>query len=152
MTRFFALHYLLPFVVAFLVVLHIFYLHRYGSTNPLGLSSATYKVSFHYYYRVKDLFVYFAYLFIFFLFTLQYGYIFMDAENFIPANVLVTPVHIQPEWYFLFAYAILRSVPNKLGGVVALLCSVCILFLFAIKSSKFIFCGCMFSPVLRFIF
>lgn len=97
LTRFFALHYLLPFVVVFLVVLHIFYLHRYGSSNPLGVSSASYKVSFHYYYSVKDLFVFSAYLFIFFLFTLQYGYVFMDAENFIPANVLVTPVHIQPE-------------------------------------------------------
>jgi len=97
LTRFFALHYLLPFVVVFLVVLHIFYLHRYGRSNPLGVSSASYKVSFHYYYSVKDLFVFFAYLFIFFLFTLQYGYVFMDAENFIPANVLVTPVHIQPE-------------------------------------------------------
>lgn len=97
LTRFFALHYLLPFVVVFLVVLHIFYLHRYGRSNPLGVVSASYKVSFHYYYSVKDLFVYFAFLFVFFLFTLQYGYVFIDAENFIPANVLVTPAHIQPE-------------------------------------------------------
>jgi len=97
LTRFFALHYLLPFIVVVLVVLHIFYLHLYGSSNPLGVSSNSYKVSFHYYYSVKDLFVYVVFLFIFFIVTLKYGYVFIDAENFIPANPLVTPTHIQPE-------------------------------------------------------
>jgi ubiquinol-cytochrome c reductase cytochrome b subunit len=81
------------------------------------VSSRTNKVPFHYYYAVKDLYVYFVFMFIFIVVTLKYGYNLIDAENWIPANPLVTPTHIQPEWYFLFAYAILRSIPNKLGGV-----------------------------------
>jgi ubiquinol-cytochrome c reductase cytochrome b subunit len=85
-------------------------------------------------------------------FTLKYGYSFIDAENFIPANPLVTPVHIQPEWYFLFAYAILRSIPNKLGGVVGLVLSVMFLFLFSISRSNHFFSGSQFSPFSRFVF
>lgn len=152
LTRFFALHYLLPFVVTALVILHIFYLHVYGSSNPLGVSSNTNKVSFHYYYSVKDLYVYFVFLFIFMFFTLKYGYSFIDAENFIPANPLVTPTHIQPEWYFLFAYAILRSIPNKLGGVLGLVLAVMVLFLFRISSSKLLFSGTIYSPLARLVF
>ena len=152
LTRFFALHYLLPFVIVGLVVVHIFYLHINGSSNPLGLSSNTNKVSFHYYYSVKDLFVYFVFFFIFMIFTLKYGYSFIDAENFIPANPLVTPNHIQPEWYFLFAYAILRSIPNKLGGVVGLVAAVIFLFVFSVFSSNHLFCGSFYSPLSRFIF
>ena len=152
LTRFFALHYLLPFVITALVIIHIFFLHQNGRSNPLGISSASYKVRFHYYYCVKDLFVYFLVLFIFIVFTLKYGYVFMDAENWIPANPLVTPNHIQPEWYFLFAYAILRSIPNKLGGVVGLVISLVVLFFFSIGRSKLFFSGVMFSPISRFIF
>lgn len=152
LTRFFALHYLLPFVIVFLVVLHIFFLHLYGSSNPLGVSSITTKVSFHYYYTVKDVYVFFVFFFVFLVFTLKYGYSFIDAENFIPANPLVTPTHIQPEWYFLFAYAILRSIPNKLGGVVGLVLAVAFLFLFSLGGRKFLFAGFHFSPVSRFVF
>jgi len=152
LTRFFTLHYLLPFVVTALVILHIFYLHEYGSSNPLGVSSNTNKVSFHYYYSVKDLYVYFVFMFVFMFFTLKFGYSFIDAENFIPANPLVTPTHIQPEWYFLFAYAILRSIPNKLGGVVGLLLAVLVLFLFRVSSTNLLFSGMMYSPLARFTF
>ena len=152
LTRFFALHYLLPFVVVALVVLHLFYLHLYGSSNPLGVTSNSNKVPFHYYYSVKDTFVFLLFFFIFIVFTLKYGYVFIDAENFIPANPLVTPTHIQPEWYFLFAYAILRSIPSKLGGVLALLFSVLFLFLFTFSSSKLLFRGFNFSPFARFLF
>nr|UBX38537.1 cytochrome b [Brachionus calyciflorus] len=155
LTRFFALHYLLPFVVTALVILHIFYLHLYGSSNPLGVSSNTNKVSFHYYYSVKDLYVYFVFFFIFMFFTLMYGYSFMDAENFIPANPLVTPTHIQPEWYFLFAYAILRSIPNKLGGVFSFSISsysIPFLFLFSVSSTQLLFLGTIYSPLARLTF
>lgn len=152
LTRFYALHYLLPFVVTAIVILHIFFLHLYGSSNPLGVSSAVTKVSFHYYYSVKDLYVYFVFLFIFLFVTLKYGYRLMDAENFIPANPLVTPAHIQPEWYFLFAYAILRSIPDKLGGVVGLLLAVCLLFVFSFGSTKFLFSGFNYSPLARFFY
>lgn len=152
LTRFFALHYLLPFVIVFLVVLHIFFLHLYGRSNPLGVTSTTTKVSFHYYYSVKDVFYFFVVMFLFVVFTLMFGYSFMDAENFIPANALVTPTHIQPEWYFLFAYAILRSIPNKLGGVVGLVAAVVFLFAFSIGSKKLLFAGFNFSPIARLIF
>lgn len=152
LTRFFALHYLLPFVVSFLVILHLFYLHLEGRSNPLGVRSNTNKVAFHYYYSVKDLYVYFVFMFVFMVFTLKYGYIFIDAENFIPANPLVTPNHIQPEWYFLFAYAILRSIPDKLGGVLGLVISILVLFLISVHSSKLLFRGVIYSPFRRFMF
>lgn len=97
LTRFFALHYLLPFVVLALVVLHIFFLHLHGSSNPLGISSRTRKVPFHYYFTVKDGYVMFVVIFIFLFVTLGFGYNLIDAENFLPANPLVTPIHIQPE-------------------------------------------------------
>jgi ubiquinol-cytochrome c reductase cytochrome b subunit len=86
------------------------------------------------------------------VFTLKYGYVFIDAENWIPANALVTPNHIQPEWYFLFAYAILRSIPNKLGGVVGLLLAVLILFGFSFGGKSLCFSGFIYSPISRFIF
>jgi ubiquinol-cytochrome c reductase cytochrome b subunit len=152
LTRFFALHYLLPFVVSALAVVHIFYLHLYGRSNPLGVSSATNKVPFHYYFSVKDLYVFFVFFFVFLVVTLKFGYNLIDAENFIPANPLVTPTHIQPEWYFLFAYAILRSIPNKLGGVLGLVLAVMFLFVFTISSTSLIFRGINYSPVARFVF
>ena len=152
LTRFYALHYLIPFLVSALVGLHLFFLHAYGRTNPLGVTSNTNKVPFHYYYTVKDTLVFFIFFFVFIVFTLKYGYVFIDAENFIPANALVTPTHIQPEWYFLFAYAILRSIPNKLGGVLALLLSVLFLFMFSVSSKKVLFRGFNFSPVARLVF
>ena len=152
LTRFFALHYLLPFVISALVILHLFFLHLNGSTNPLGITSNTNKVSFHYYYSVKDLYVYTLFLFVFLVVTLVYGYNLIDAENWIPANSLVTPTHIQPEWYFLFAYAILRSIPNKLGGVLGLVAAVLVLFLFTICSKSLLFSGFNFSPLARLLF
>ncbi len=152
LTRFFALHYLLPFVVTGLVILHIFFLHLNGRSNPLGVSSNTNKVPFHYYFRVKDLYVYFVFIFVFLFVTLNNGYNLIDAENWIPANALVTPTHIQPEWYFLFAYAILRSIPNKLGGVLGLVLAVIVLFAFSISSKNLIFRGFNYSPFGRFTF
>jgi len=95
---------------------------------------------------------FFCFFFVFLVFTLNWGYSFMDSENFIPANVLVTPIHIQPEWYFLFAYAILRCIPNKLGGVFGLLFAILILFLFCIQTNKLLFVGFFMSPLARFYF
>jgi ubiquinol-cytochrome c reductase cytochrome b subunit len=100
---------------------------------------------------VKDTLYFVVFFFGLLFFSLTTGYYFMDAENFIPANPLVTPVHIQPEWYFLFAYAILRSIPNKLGGVAALLASILVLFLFPIVSRTTL-PGVVFSPSLRVLF
>ncbi len=151
LVRFFALHYLLPFVVSALVVLHIFFLHSEGRRNPMGVRRNTYKVAFHYRFRVKDSLYFLGYLWILILISLTLGYSFIDAENFIPANPLVTPAHIQPEWYFLFAYAILRSIPNKLGGVVGLLLAILVFFVYPFITST-IAGGIVFSPLGRVVF
>nr|AXA45378.1 cytochrome b [Inquisitor sp. MNHN IM 2013-18505] len=129
LTRFFALHFLLPFAIAGLAIFHMLYLHESGSNNPLGLNSDGEKIPFHSYYTFKDLVGFIVVLFLLSMLALFTPQLLTDPENFIPANPLVTPVHIQPEWYFLFAYAILRSIPNKLGGVIALAGSVLILFI-----------------------
>lgn len=130
LTRFYMLHFILPFVILFLVVLHIFYLHRTGRNNPVGINSSTFKLPFHYYYSSKDVLGFLVYFFSLLFVTFVLGYNLIDAENFLPANPLSTPTHIQPEWYFLFAYRILRSIPNKLGGVIGLVGSILVLFVF----------------------
>nr|YP_010954587.1 cytochrome b [Fluvitrygon signifer]WMW14049.1 cytochrome b [Fluvitrygon signifer] len=129
LTRFFAFHFLLPFIIAALTMVHLLFLHETGSNNPIGLDSNMDKIPFHPYYSYKDLLGFFILLLILTLLTLFLPNLLGDAENFIPANPLVTPPHIKPEWYFLFAYAILRSIPNKLGGVLALAFSILILLL-----------------------
>ena len=127
LTRFFSLHFLIPFVVAAMRGVHLLFLHQTGRRNPLGVNRNFDKLKFHPYFTTKDLFGFFALLLFLSLVSLIRPWILGDPENFIPANPLVTPVHIQPEWYFLIAYAILRSIPNKLGGVVALVLSIAIL-------------------------
>nr|YP_001974539.1 cytochrome b [Metaperipatus inae]ABQ95570.1 cytochrome b [Metaperipatus inae] len=128
LTRFFSLHFILPFVISALVMVHLLFLHTTGSSNPIGLESDLDKISFHPYFSIKDLFGLMMMIFILMLMVLLNPFIMSDPENFIPANPLMTPIHIKPEWYFLFAYAILRSIPNKLGGVVSLVMSISILF------------------------
>nr|AYP57969.1 cytochrome b [Laticilla burnesii] len=129
LTRFFAIHFLLPFVIAGLTLVHLTLLHETGSNNPLGIPSDCDKIPFHPYYTTKD-FLGFALMFIpLATLALFAPNLLGDPENFTPANPLATPPHIKPEWYFLFAYAILRSIPNKLGGVLALAASVLVLFL-----------------------
>lgn len=128
LTRFFAFHFILPFIILFTVIFHLFFLHETGSNNPIGISRSCDKITFHPYYRIKDIYG-FGFFFIFFiLICLLIPYIFMDVENFINSDPLVTPVHIQPEWYFLFAYTVLRSIPNRVGGVIALIISVIVLY------------------------
>nr|ABB54868.1 cytochrome b [Trachinus radiatus] len=127
LTRFFAFHFLFPFVVAGATVLHLLFLHEGGSNNPLGLTSNVDKVSFHPYYSLKDYLGFAVLLLALLSLALFSPNLLGDPDNFTPANPLVTPPHIKPEWYFLFAYAILRSIPNKLGGVLALLASILIL-------------------------
>nr|ADZ28652.1 cytochrome b [Prinia atrogularis] len=129
LTRFFAIHFLLPFVIVGLTLVHLTLLHETGSNNPLGIPSDCDKIPFHPYYSTKDI-VGFALMFIpLASLALFAPNMLGDPENFTPANPLATPPHIKPEWYFLFAYAILRSIPNKLGGVLALAASVLVLFL-----------------------
>nr|YP_001742095.1 cytochrome b [Suberites domuncula]CAM84210.1 cytochrome b [Suberites domuncula] len=127
--RFFSFHYLFPFLLVGLALVHMIGLHEEGSDNPTGLKSEVDKVAFHYSYSLKDLYGFLVYALILSILAFLFPYTLGDAENYKEANPLVTPVHIKPEWYFLFAYAILRSVPNKLGGVVALVSSIVVLFI-----------------------
>nr|YP_001798504.1 cytochrome b [Friesea antarctica]ABS57602.1 cytochrome b [Friesea antarctica] len=129
LTRFFTFHFLIPFMIVGAVMVHLLFLHQTGSNNPMGLNANFNKIPFHPYYSFKDLMGLIFMLWTLFLICLMFPYSLGDVENFIPANPLVTPIHIQPEWYFLFAYAILRSIPNKLGGVICLVLSIAILFI-----------------------
>nr|YP_009142304.1 cytochrome b [Sclerotia substriata]AKG95433.1 cytochrome b [Sclerotia substriata] len=136
LTRFFALHFVLPFIIAALVMIHLLFLHQTGSFNPLGTTNNIDKVKFHPYFTSKDLMGFMVTLMIFTLFILMYPYMMGDPDNFSPADPLVTPAHIKPEWYFLFAYAILRSIPNKLGGVIALFLSILVLIIMPMFKKK----------------
>nr|YP_009685854.1 cytochrome b [Aphyosemion australe]QDV92635.1 cytochrome b [Aphyosemion australe] len=129
LTRFFTFHFLLPFVVLAATMVHLIFLHETGSNNPAGINSDADKISFHPYFSYKDLVGFAILITMLMTISLFSPNLLGDPENFTPANPLVTPPHIKPEWYFLFAYAILRSIPNKLGGVVALLASILILIL-----------------------
>lgn len=151
LTRFFTFHFLLPFIVAGATIVHLLFLHQTGSNNPLGINSDLDKIPFHPYFSFKDIVGFVVILAFLILLSLLDPYLLGDPDNFIPANPLVTPVHIQPEWYFLFAYAILRSIPNKLGGVIALVLSIAILFIVPfINKSKFR--GFTFYPLTQTLF
>nr|QCS26755.1 cytochrome b [Pachyhynobius shangchengensis] len=127
LTRFFAFHFLFPFLIVGVSILHLLFLHETGSNNPMGVYSSMDKLPFHPYFSYKDALGFLIMLLILILLSLLSPNLLGDPDNFTPANPLITPPHIQPEWYFLFAYAILRSIPNKLGGVLALLASILIL-------------------------
>nr|YP_009114536.1 cytochrome b [Brachirus orientalis]AHZ58117.1 cytochrome b [Brachirus orientalis]AID59744.1 cytochrome b [Brachirus orientalis] len=127
LTRFFAFHFLLPFIIAAATMLHLLFLHETGSNNPTGLNSNPDKIPFHPYFSYKDILGFAALIIALTSLALFHPNLLGDPDNFTPANPLVTPPHIKPEWYFLFAYAILRSIPNKLGGVLALLAAILVL-------------------------
>nr|Q20K43.1 RecName: Full=Cytochrome b; AltName: Full=Complex III subunit 3; AltName: Full=Complex III subunit III; AltName: Full=Cytochrome b-c1 complex subunit 3; AltName: Full=Ubiquinol-cytochrome-c reductase complex cytochrome b subunit [Lepilemur leucopus]AAZ92437.1 cytochrome b [Lepilemur leucopus] len=151
LTRFFALHFILPFIISALTMIHLLFLHETGSNNPLGVSSNSDKIPFHPYYTTKDSLGFLLLILLLMTLTLFYPDLLGDPDNYTPANPLNTPPHIKPEWYFLFAYAILRSIPNKLGGVMALILSILILaiipLLQPIKQQTM-----MFRPLSQFLF
>lgn len=151
LTRFFTIHFLLPFIIAAIVIIHLLFLHQTGSNNPLGTNSNFDKIPFHPYFSFKDVVGIIIILISLLFITLNSPYILGDPDNFIPANPLVTPVHIQPEWYFLFAYAILRSIPNKLGGVIALVLSIAILIIIPFYFIRN-FQGLQFYPINQILF
>nr|AHB85641.1 cytochrome b [Polyplax spinulosa] len=127
LTRMFSIHFLMPFILLVVALSHIAFLHEKGSSNPLGLSPHSHKVAFHPYFVVKDVVGLVVVGLLFGAMILLSPDLLMDPDNSIEANPMVTPPHIQPEWYFLFAYTILRSVPSKLGGVMAMIMSILIL-------------------------
>nr|ALO77101.1 cytochrome b [Eurypogon sp. EUR01] len=138
LNRFFSIHFILPFIVTMMVIIHLMFLHQTGSNNPLGLNSNIDKIPFHPYFSIKDTVGFITMFMLLMMINLVSPYMLGDPDNFIPANPLVTPAHIKPEWYFLFAYAILRSIPNKLGGVIALVMSIAILYTMPLVEKKFL--------------
>nr|YP_010274863.1 cytochrome b [Mooreana trichoneura]UJV31546.1 cytochrome b [Mooreana trichoneura] len=151
LTRFYSFHFLFPFIILMLTMIHLLFLHQTGSNNPLGINSNLDKIPFHPFFTFKDLIGMIILLLILIMLVLTNPYLLGDPDNFIPANPLVTPVHIQPEWYFLFAYAILRSIPNKLGGVIALVMSILILIILPFTFNKKIQ-GIQFYPINQIMF
>nr|AAL59425.1 cytochrome b [Noctilio leporinus]AGT27917.1 cytochrome b [Noctilio leporinus]AGT27918.1 cytochrome b [Noctilio leporinus]AGT27919.1 cytochrome b [Noctilio leporinus] len=127
LTRFFAFHFLLPFIIAALAMVHLLFLHETGSNNPTGIPSNIDMIPFHPYHTIKDILGLMLMLSVLSALVLFSPDLLGDPDNYTPANPLNTPPHIKPEWYFLFAYAILRSIPNKLGGVLALVLSILVL-------------------------
>nr|YP_009943622.1 cytochrome b [Hemerobius spodipennis]QOD41876.1 cytochrome b [Hemerobius spodipennis] len=151
LTRFFTFHFLFPFIILAATVIHLLFLHQTGSNNPLGIKNNIDKIPFHPYFSYKDIMGFLIMLLGLSYITLLHPYLLGDPDNFIPANPMVTPIHIQPEWYFLFAYAILRSIPNKLGGVLALVFSIAILIIMPFYfMSKFQ--GLQFYPINQMLF
>lgn len=148
--RFFTFHFILPFIILAFSIIHLLFLHQTGSNNPLGIKLNIDKLPFHPFFSIKDLFGYFIILSLLIILNFNSPYLLGDPDNFLPANPLSTPAHIQPEWYFLFAYAILRSIPNKLGGVLALLFSILILYILPFSKSKFR--SNSFYPLNKFLF
>nr|Q9TDM1.1 RecName: Full=Cytochrome b; AltName: Full=Complex III subunit 3; AltName: Full=Complex III subunit III; AltName: Full=Cytochrome b-c1 complex subunit 3; AltName: Full=Ubiquinol-cytochrome-c reductase complex cytochrome b subunit [Lissodelphis borealis]AAD54441.1 cytochrome b [Lissodelphis borealis]ABK63387.1 cytochrome b [Lissodelphis borealis]ABK63389.1 cytochrome b [Lissodelphis borealis]ABK63390.1 cytochrome b [Lissodelphis borealis] len=137
LTRFFAFHFILPFIITALAAVHLLFLHETGSNNPTGIPSNMDMIPFHPYYTIKDILGALFLILALLALTLFTPDLLGDPDNYTPANPLSTPAHIKPEWYFLFAYAILRSIPNKLGGVLALLLSILILiFIPMLQTSK----------------
>jgi len=137
LSRFFILHYIVPFIIIVLRLVHLLFLHVNGRRNSLGVTSINDKVEFHWYYTVKDLVSLLVLALFFILILLLLPFIFIDSENFLFVDIIKTPEHIKPEWYFLFAYCILRRIPNKLGGVIGLVIRIVILMLLPFITKKF---------------
>nr|YP_009859884.1 cytochrome b [Ostrinia zealis]YP_010044345.1 cytochrome b [Ostrinia nubilalis]Q8WBV2.1 RecName: Full=Cytochrome b; AltName: Full=Complex III subunit 3; AltName: Full=Complex III subunit III; AltName: Full=Cytochrome b-c1 complex subunit 3; AltName: Full=Ubiquinol-cytochrome-c reductase complex cytochrome b subunit [Ostrinia nubilalis]ACL35658.1 cytochrome b [Ostrinia furnacalis]ACL35660.1 cytochrome b [Ostrinia orientalis]ACL35661.1 cytochrome b [Ostrinia scapulalis]ACL35663.1 cytochrome b len=151
LTRFYTFHFILPFIILMMTMIHLLFLHQTGSNNPLGINSNLDKIPFHPFFTFKDMIGFIIISFLLIFLTLTNPYLLGDPDNFTPANPLVTPIHIQPEWYFLFAYAILRSIPNKLGGVIALIMSILILIILPLTFFKKIQ-GIQFYPMNQILF
>nr|QMS48899.1 apocytochrome b [Haementeria acuecueyetzin] len=151
LNRFFSFHFLLPFMMISLVVVHLLFLHQSGSNNPLGINSDSDRIPFHPYYSIKDCLGFIMAITMLLMLVLFMPNLFSDPENFIKASSSTTPVHIKPEWYFLWIYAILRSVPNKLGGVIAAFSGILIMYMipFTTPMNKY---SLMFYPLNKVLF
>ena len=149
LNRFFSLHYLFPFLLVGLILIHLIFLHTKESNSPIGLNPNSDKIPFHVYFTTKDLLGFFIIGIILSILVFYLPNLLGDPENFINANPLVTPIHIMPEWYFLFAYAILRAIPNKLGGVIALVLSILVLLVLPFSHTSKIK-GLIFRPLGKF--
>lgn len=147
--RFYSFHFILPFIVLFVALLHLIFLHSQGSSNPLGVDRNFDKLIFHPFFSIKDFFFFLVVLFFFIGFCFYFPYLLRDPVNNVPANFMQTPLHIQPEWYFLPYYAILRSIPNKAGGVILLVLSVLVFSFMVLYNFNF---SLFFTYYRKFIF
>ena len=138
LSRFFILHYILPFVILVLSLVHLIFLHINGRRSPLGVTRINDKVEFHWFFLLKDIVSFLILILFFVLLILLIPFVFIDSENFLFVDIIKTPEHIKPEWYFLFAYCISRRIPNKLGGVIGLLISIVILILIPLITKGYI--------------
>jgi ubiquinol-cytochrome c reductase cytochrome b subunit len=129
LNRFYTLHFVLPFIIAGVTLIHLALLHKVGSSSPIGSDTGVDDVPFYPYFFSKDLFAFSVYLLVFGIFVFYFPNVLNHPDNYIPADPLHTPAHVVPEWYFLPYYAILRSIPHKAGGIVAMLGSLLVLFL-----------------------
>ena len=151
LNRFFSLHYLVPFLIAAVALIHITLLHEKGSNNPIGVDSAIDKIPFYPYFYVKDLYSVILFLVFYSFFVFLIPNVLGHPDNYVPANPMVTPEHIIPEWYFLPFYAILRSIPDKLGGVIAMAGSLIVLYLIPYINSSEIR-SAIFRPLYKKLF
>jgi len=151
LNRFFSLHYLLPFVLAALAVVHMLTLHTHGSSNPLGVSSNVDKIAMHPYFIFKDLVTIYLFLLVLSIIVTQYPNLMGHSDNYLPADPMVTPASIVPEWYLLPFYAILRSIPSKIIGVIAMFSALLILLVMPIADTSRIR-GNQFRPLSKFFF
>lgn len=136
LNRFFSLHFLLPIIISAMVLVHLIILHEKGSSNPRVIHTNLDKIKFNPLFSIKDTLPLLIIALLMIILSSNNPNILGDVENFNPANPLVAPIHIQPEWYFLFAYVVLRSIPSKLGGVIALVASILILTILITKKGK----------------
>jgi len=151
LNRFFSLHFLVPFLIAGVTIVHLALLHEHGSNNPVGTESSVDKVPFYPYFYVKDLLAFFGLITVFATFVFYFPNAMGHPDNYIPANPMVTPSHIVPEWYFLPFYAVLRSIPDKLGGVAAMGGALVVLFTIPFINTSEIR-GPQFRPLFRIAF
>ena len=151
LNRFFSLHFLVPFLIAGVTIVHLALLHEHGSNNPVGIESSSDKIPFYPYFYVKDLLAFFLLVTVFAIFVFYFPNEMGHPDNYIPANPMVTPAHIVPEWYFLPFYAILRSIPDKLGGVAAMGGALVVLFTIPFSNTSEIR-GPQFRPLFRIVY
>nr|AHX97863.1 cytochrome b [Xiphozele sp. QL-2014] len=152
LNRFYTFHFLMPFILLIFVMLHLMFLHMNGSNNPLGLNSNLYMIKFHKYFTIKDLLGFLVLIYMLMYIIMKNPNMLNDPDNFMMANPMITPIHIQPEWYFLFAYTILRSIPNKLNGVIGLLMSILILMILPFLHKLNKFQSNMFYPLNQYLY
>ena len=151
LNRFFSLHYLLPFLLAALAIAHVLALHTHGSNNPNGIGSTTDRIAMHPYFTFKDLVTIFLFFLVLSILVFYYPNLLGHSDNYIPANPMQTPASIVPEWYLLPFYAILRSIPNKLLGVIAMFGSLLILLILPLTDVSRIR-GNQFRPAMKLFF